>query len=109
MTCEPTILDCRIVGALLPDTRITFTDDDEVVTVASYSSWQVQAAPLGATVAQWTKTTGISIDGTEVVIAWADADLGTCWPGDWQLELSGTLAGRSRKALLRITIDPELT
>lgn len=107
MTCEPTTLECRLQGALLPDTRVTFTEDDVVVDPSGYT-WQVQAATVGSTTQVWLKNTGITTTSTEVVIGWAVGDMGALWPGDWQLELTGTLGGKPRKAVLLITIDPEI-
>lgn len=107
MTCEPTQLDCRIQGSLLPDTRVTFTDDGVAIDLSGYTGWQVKGTPDGTTTSVWTKTTGITAVGDEVVIAWADADLGACWPGDWELELTGLLGAKPRKAVLLLTIDPK--
>jgi hypothetical protein len=109
MTCERIELDCRPQGSLLPNTRVTITEDDVVLdnaTLASYT-WQVQGATNGYGSA-WTKNAGITVVGTEVVIVWAAADLGACYPGQWVLELTGTLGGLPRKAQLLITIDPEV-
>lgn len=109
MTCEVTTLECRVQGALLPDTRVTFTEDDVVVDPSSYA-WQVQAAPAGSTASVWgsPKTAGITTSSTEVIIGWAAGDLGALWPGTWHLELTGTLGGKPRKAVLAMTIDPEI-
>lgn len=108
MSCDTTYLDCRIQGSLLPDTRVTFVDDDATVDISLYSGWQVQASSGRSLAAAWTKTAGISVVGSEVVIGWLSADLGTLTPGEWVLELSGTLVGKQRKASMRITIDPEV-
>lgn len=107
MTCEPTTMECRTQGALLPDTRVTVTVDDVAIDPSTYT-WQVQAAPVGSTAQTWLKNTGITATTTEVVIGWATGDLGALWPGDWQLELTGTLGGKPLKAMLLITIDPEI-
>jgi hypothetical protein len=107
MTCEPTILDCRIQGALLPDTRVTFTEDDVAIDPSGYT-WQVQGSPSSSRVQAWLKNTGISVVGTEIIIGWAAGDLGACTPGDWLLELTGLLGGKPRKAQMLITIDAEV-
>lgn len=111
MTCEPTQLQCRRQGALLPDTRVTFTEDDVVVDPSTHTGWQVEAATIGSTGNVWAtaKTAGITTSSTEVVIAWAADDLGALHPGDWELEVTGTFAGRPRKGVLQITIDPEIS
>lgn len=109
MTCEPVYLDCRVQGSLLPDTRVTFTDDDVALDLTSYTSWSVQAAPAGSTVSLWSKTAGITAVSTELVIGWLAGDLGALYPGDWRLEVDGTLGGKVRKAILMLTITPENT
>lgn len=110
MTCstsEVVDLDSRIQGALLPDTRVTWTEDDVVID-PSTSTWQVEAAPAGSSTKLWAKTTGITTAASEIVIGWAVGDMGALTPGDWWLELTGTVGGKPRKARLRITIEAEI-
>lgn len=107
MTVDDTVLEPRIQGSLLPDTRITITEDGEVV--SPVATWNIEGAPLGQTARTWNKTTSITTDGDELVIGWETLDLGACTPGYWWLEATGVTGSKPRKLRMTIRIDPEVT
>lgn len=103
----PSQIPSRIAGALLPDTVITWVEDDVNINPSGYT-WTVECSTIGSTTALWTKSTGFTMTSTTLTIAWALTDLGTLTRGTYVLELSGTANSKSRKYHLKLQIEDQL-
>jgi hypothetical protein len=112
MTCSTdNDLEVRLATRIhgdLRDTRIVITDDDVTIDPSAYT-WLAEGAPAGSTVKSWSMSS-ITTSGADIIIAWTNNDLGSCAPGDWWVELTGTQGGKARpKVRLVVTIEAEIS
>ena len=98
----------RIAGALLPDTVITWLEDDVNIVPSGYT-WQAECKAKGGSTLLWTKSTGFTSTATTLTIVWTAPDLGTLTTGNYIVELTGTASGKTRKYQLALQVAAEVS
>jgi len=104
----PTAIPPRIVGALIPDTVITWLEDGVNIVPSGYA-WQVECRARSSASVLFTKTTGFTTSATTLTIAWTTLDLGTLTAGSYVVELTGTAGGKARKYQLQLQVTAEVS
>lgn len=105
-----TAMQRRIVGALLPDTSVTWREDGSNIDPTGYT-WQVEARSTASSTVLFTKTTGFtngSTTGPTVTIAWTTLDLGVLTRGTYILELTGTVGSKPRKEQFALQVADQV-
>lgn len=102
-------------GADLPDLQLAWYDSSAaLINFASGYTFAVKVAPLGSTIATFTKSTGVTGAATtpNVTIAWAVSEIGTLATGTYDVQVQATRTADSKQRFfpdpLRINIKPAI-